>query len=67
MGRSIEAEPAVNYLVADCINPKVPYLLNKSQLFVFILSKINSIQALPSYFLKIRFNITFPPMPWPPK
>jgi len=44
-------------------NPKIHYRVHKSPSLVPILNQISSVHNLQSYFLKIHFNITLPPMP----
>ena len=44
-------------------NPKFQYCIHNNPTLVHVLSQINAINALPSYFLKIHFNIILPPMP----
>jgi hypothetical protein len=46
-------------------NPKVHYRVNKIPSPVHILSQINQIRTLQTYFSSIRFNITLPSSPFP--
>jgi hypothetical protein len=50
-------------------NPKFNYCIRKNPPPVHILSQINPVHGLPSYFLKTSINIIFPSMPrsfmWP--
>jgi hypothetical protein len=48
-------------------NPKYQYRVHRSPSWVHILSHINPIHTIPSYFSKIYFDIVHRPTSWLPK
>ena len=57
------SSPASKEMSSNLWHPKVHYHFHDSPPTVPTLGQINPIHTLPSYFLKIHFNIIFPAMP----